>query len=125
MPPKGFRITGRHARGVERPHVWIIGEDAGSFKHSLYMPWQKARAQANFRAEEWLIEFEEFWLLWKDDWLNRGRKPENVCMTRKEKDGPWSIDNVHIITRKQHLSEQGQTRTGLSYNKTKPRKSSK
>jgi hypothetical protein len=54
------------------------------------------------------------------DWDNRGRQPENVCMTRIDKEGAWEVGNVHVITRKEHLIEQGQARTGyrMSY---KPR----
>jgi|MesohylFT_1024984.scaffolds.fasta_scaffold67921_3 hypothetical protein len=109
---KGMRLTGRHARGVERPHVWIIGSDAGKFKHDMYHPWQLAKAQANFRHEDWTLEFEDYYQLWKDHWHNRGRSSENMCMTRNDIEGPWSADNVYLIQRKLHLQQKNQERRG-------------
>jgi len=115
---KGMRLTGRYARGVERPQVWIIGAEAGKFKHDMYHPWQLAKAQANFRQEEWDLEFEDFYQMWKNDWHNRGRKPEDMCMTRVDKEGAWSVDNVHVISRLQHLQEQGGRRVGTTNRKS-------
>lgn len=97
-------------KGVARPHTWISGPD--QFRHEMYMPWLRAKAQANFRKEGWTLTFEEFFELWKNDWDNRGRQPENVCMTRIDKDMPWSNDNVIIVTRLDHLREQNKGRVG-------------
>jgi hypothetical protein len=79
----------------------------------MYQPWLCSRAQANFRQEEWTLAFEDYYQLWRLDWDNRGRQPENVCMTRIDKEGAWAVDNVHIITRKEHLQEQGEARRGF------------
>lgn len=110
-PPKP-KAQGLYGKGKERPQRWLIGADAGSFKHSLYHPWQKARAQANFRSEEWELSFEDFFDLWKDDWHNRGRKPENMCMTRLDFELPWDRKNTVIITRHEHLKKQNAQRFG-------------
>ena len=104
--PSGF------VRKAPRPHVWKIGPDED--RHRMYQPWLCSKAQANFRQEGWTLEFEDYYQLWKNDWDNRGRMPENMCMTRLDKDAPWSVDNVVIITRKEHLHEQGQARRGLN-----------
>jgi len=104
--PSGF------VRRAPRPHVWKIGPDED--RHRMYHPWQATKAQAVFREEPWELEFEDFYQLWKDDWDNRGRQPDNMCMTRKDKDGAWSADNVHIITRKEHLEELGESRSGMN-----------
>jgi hypothetical protein len=96
---------------VERPHVWICGPD-DPVKHSAYLPWLRSRAQANFRNEEWTLTFDEFWDLWKDKWLERGRKPEQYCMTRIDSEKAWDIENSIIITRHEHLIRQGSSRTG-------------
>lgn len=99
-----------------RPHVWVVGPD--EFKHSMYTPWQMSSCQARFRGEEWDLTFDEYYNLWKKDWHNRGRKPDNVCMTRKDPSGAWTMGNVEIITRLEHISSQGRTRVGAKY---KPR----
>ena len=111
------KVKSTWVRKAPRPEVWIVGPDED--RHRMYHPWQMARAQANFRGEPFELTFEEFYQLWRNDWDNRGRQPENMCMTRKDKDGPWSADNVHIITRKEHLIEQGGRRTaqGMRYNR--------
>jgi hypothetical protein len=96
--------------GVERPFMWRIGEDAGSYKHSMYHPWQLGKAQAIFRKEEWTLTFEEYYDLWKDDWNNRGRAPENMCMTRIDEELAWDRKNTIIITRSEHLKHQGEKR---------------
>jgi hypothetical protein len=103
-------------RRAPRPHIWKCGPDAD--RHRMYQPWLCSKAQANFRQEEWTLTFEEYYELWREDWDNRGRMPENMCMTRKDKEGAWEVDNVHIITRKEHLIEQGRARTGqrMTYN---------
>jgi hypothetical protein len=79
----------------------------------MYQPWLVSKAQANFRGEEWQLTFEEYYQMWRNDWDNRGRYPENMCMTRIDKEGPWAVGNVHVITRKEHLQEQGRARRGL------------
>lgn len=96
-----------------RPHVWKSGPD--EFRHDMYTPWMRSRAQATFRNEGWDLTFEEYYDLWKDDWHNRGRKPDDVCMTRRDPDLSWSKDNCYIITRKEHLAEQGRARVGMKY----------
>ena len=120
--PNKYRSPGQgKGRKGPRPHTWIIGPD-DPYKHSMYLPWLKAKAQANFRDEEWELTFEEYYTLWKDEWPNRGRAAEQMCMSRKDFDGAWSIDNAIIINRHEHLKLQGLMRKeqSMSY---KPRKS--
>ena len=100
-----------YGKGKERPQVWLIGEDAGSYKHSMYHPWQKARAQANFRGEEWTLEFEDFYQLWKDEWNNRGRDGTSMCMTREDYDGVWSKENTCLMVRAELIKRQNKYRS--------------
>lgn len=95
-PPKKYR--GRHGL---RPQVWITGPDKEL--HDKYHPWQVAKAQANFRDEAWELSFDDYCSLWEGHWDNRGRTPDNVCMTRKDPDGAWDFNNCEIITRKEHF----------------------
>lgn len=100
----------KYTKGVQRPHVWLVGEDP--YKHQMYMPWLKAKAQANYRKEEWLLTFNEYYKLWKDKWEERGRDADQLCMTRHDWEGEWEIDNVYICTRKEHCARQGLARRG-------------
>lgn len=117
MPTKGQRLTGRHARGVPRPHCWLVGPDEK--KHKMYHPWQMSKAQATFRNEGWELSFDEYYELWKDDWDNRGRKSENMCMTRLDPDMPWAVGNVQVIKRVDHLRNQNAIKASKEY-KGKP-----
>lgn len=110
------KIKSTWVRRAPRPYIWKIGPDED--RHRMYQPWLVSRAQANFRGESFELTFEEYYQLWKNDWDNRGRQPDNMCMTRIDKEGAWSIDNVHVITRKEHLIEQGRARKGyrMTYN---------
>lgn len=103
-----------------RPHTWLSGPD--ELRHSMYVPWLKAKAQANFRKEHWELTFDEWADLWKNDWDNRGRSGDNVCMTRVDPDGAWSKDNTILMSRKEHLILQGERRRGTTNDYT-PRKS--
>lgn len=119
--PTKYRSPGQgKGKKGPRPHTWKLGAEIGEYKHSMYLPWLRAKAQANFRNEPWELTFEEFYDLWKDDWPNRGRQPENMCMSRQDPDGAWDATNAMIITRKEHLTNQNKARLGTKY---KPRKS--
>lgn len=117
--PTKVKIPGP-GRSGPRPHVWHSGPD--EFKHSMYMPWMRSKAQANFRNEVWSMTFEEFYELWKDQWHERGRGPDDVCMTRNDPDGPWDKANTIIVTRYEHLLRQSSHRAsqGMKYYKKGP-----
>lgn len=100
-----------------RPHVWRCGPD--EYKHQMYQPWMLARVQARFRGEEYLLSFEEYYDIWKDHWSQRGRASEQFCMTRYDHDGPWHVDNVRLLTRKEWLQEKNSFRKDTTYNKMK------
>lgn len=104
-------------RKAPRPQRWVTGPD--ELRHSMYHPWQMAKAQAVFRDEPWDLSFEEYYELWKDHWHNRGRKAEHSCMTRIDIDGAWTKGNVHVINRYQHWLNQAAQRKakGMKYRK--------
>lgn len=91
-----------------RPHTWITGPDPE--EHKRYRTFIQQRNQAQWREEVWTISFEEWKQLWAESgqWYNRGRERGCYCMTRKDREGPWSVNNVHIVTREQHSREQAQ-----------------
>jgi len=94
-------------KGVQRPHIWHHPDPEIHIKHH---PWQMAKAQAVFRGEDWDLSFEEYCDIWKDHWHNRGRKPENVCMTRHDDELGWEKSNIEIISRKEHFLRGAQRR---------------
>ena len=105
-PPKVPKPRGPGSR----PHVWRSGPD--EFRHSMYSPFLKARAQANFRGEGWGMDFDEFYDLWKNDWQNRGRLSHQMCMSRVDDEKPWTRDNTYIRLRYEQLLEQAKKRIG-------------
>jgi hypothetical protein len=109
---KGLR-KGGYGKGIPRPHVWLVGPDAN--RHQMYQPWLCARAQANYRGEEWDLAFEDYYNAWNGLWHQRGRLSDELCMTRIEYDSAWHKDNIEIITRKEHCSKQREYKSRWGY----------
>jgi hypothetical protein len=84
-----------------RPKAWHFRDP---IEHQLHTWSMRARSQALYRGEAWTMTDREYIDLWlKDDqYQNRGRALENLCMTRIDPEGAWSMDNVAIITRELH-----------------------
>ena len=93
----------KYTKGVPREFAWHYKDP---YMHSMHLPFLRSKAQANFREEDWQLTFEEFFDIWKDQWHNRGRDTENVCLTRIDPTGAWSLDNVEIITRLEFIRRQ-------------------
>lgn len=85
------------------PDIWKSGPDP--VDHRLYTDCQRARAQAKYRGEDWQITEEQYVALWRtnDNYLNKGRHKDAVCLTRIDPDSAWTIDNVEIIPRIVHF----------------------
>lgn len=99
------RATKRTRRTT--PELWITGPDPVT--HDKYYAWLKHKAQAKFRKEPHHITWEEWQSLWTQDlWLQRGRRADDLCLSRIDHLGEWSIDNVQIVTRREHLQRQGE-----------------
>lgn len=60
------------------------------------------KANAKRRGIPWELTFEEWWDIWQQSgqWPNRGQDSSQFCMARKHDLGPYSVDNVKIITMK-------------------------
>lgn len=103
-----------------RPHLWRSGQDP--YKHSMYIPWLKAKAQANFRGEDWQLDFEDFYELWNGSWHLRGRKGDNLCMSRIDMVGTWIKGNIQLMTIREHRIRQGALSTGrITRNRQNPK----
>lgn len=104
--------------GHNHPHMWKSGPDP--VDHKLFNACQRARAQAWFRGEDWEITEQEYIDLWRTDdrYLKKGRHNSDLCMTRRDPFGAWTIDNVQIISRLEHYK----TCNGFKALKNKRRK---
>lgn len=112
-PNKAPKRPPTFTKGVVRPHVWLVGPD--EYKHKMYQPWLVAKAQANFRGEEWDLSFEDYYEAWNGLWDQRGRLSDELCMTRIDYEGAWEKSNIEIITRKQHCGKQKEYKARHGY----------
>lgn len=106
-----------HMRGYPKPTLrgpkpdrWIVGPDAE--RHERFQPWHKARAQANYRGEIWDLTFDQWYDIWGDKWDQRGRGADQYCMVLIDPDHGWTVNNVEVITRREHLQRLGFNRKG-------------
>lgn len=86
-----------------RPHTWKV---QGEIPHQQHIAWQRAKAQANFRGELWMLTFEQYQQCWLGQWERRGRASDDVCLVREDPDGAWEPSNVSVIPRIEHLRRQ-------------------
>lgn len=95
-------------KGKTYPHTWKSGPDEDI--HKLYVDYQRAKAQAKFRGEAWELKMEEYITLWTTNncHLHKGRSLDDYCLTRKDFAGAWSLDNVEILTRREHFQTRGE-----------------
>jgi hypothetical protein len=91
--------------------MWISGPDL--VRHQQHVAWRQQKNQAQWRGETWSLDFDSWIELWGDLWHLRGRQVDDYCMTRRDWELPWTLDNTHVITRSQHAKMQGyHTSTG-------------
>ena len=85
------------------PDSWRSGSDL--VMHDMYYAWLKHKSQAAYRNEAYSLSWEEWQTVWGNpvNFLNRGRKPEDLTITRIDDDGAWDIDNVQLMTRLEQL----------------------
>jgi len=100
-PKEGKSKSGKPRRMF--PENWVSGPDL--LTHDMYYAWSKHKAQARFRNEAYALTWEDWLDIWANptDFLNRGRQPEDLTLTRIDDDGAWTRDNVEIMTRLEQL----------------------
>lgn len=98
--------TGRR----QTPEKWFSGPDP--IEHEKYYAWQKHRAQANFRGEHHSLSWSDWQTLWPtDQFLKRGRKPDDLCLIMRDFDLGWTMHNVSVVTRREHLQRKRHDRS--------------
>ena len=65
------------------------------------------RSHAKRRGIEWQMTFEEWFAVWQESghWHERGNRVGQYVMARHGDTGPYSPDNVSIVTCSQNISE--------------------
>ena len=96
-------------KGHHYPHLWKTGPDPE--RHHRFDTWIQQRNQAQWRSEEWDLDFETWLAIWEPHWHLRGRCRGHMCMSRIDWDLPWSADNVAIITREEHARLQSRAKS--------------
>ena len=68
--------------------------------------WARSKGQARYRGEDWQLSWEEFYDLWteNDAWLHKGPHSDQLCLSRLDVEGPWSVANTQIMTRHESKS---------------------
>lgn len=99
---QGTTQPGERGRPVD-PTTWITGPCP--IRRDKHYSWRKHLAQAKFRNESYSLTWEDWESIWDDDtWSLRGRAADCVCLAQKTPGDGWHLDNVEVITRRQHLS---------------------
>jgi hypothetical protein len=87
------------------------------FEHARYIPYLRARAQCNFRHEEFLLTFRDWCDFWSTEqlWLARGRAVTDLALTRIDPEKAWSRTNCCIINRLVHLNLKNKRLHGMPW----------
>lgn len=87
------------------PNKWICGPDP--LTREKYYAFLKHRSQARFRGEDYALTWEDWQGLWSDDDFQcRGRRADDLCLSRIDHLGEWSLANVEVIPRLEHLKKE-------------------
>ena len=75
---------------------------------SVIKKYTAQKMNARKRGVDWGITFWEWWLIWKRSgkWSFRGKSADGYVMARLKDTGPYSPENVEIITLAQNSSDQ-------------------
>jgi len=76
-------------------------------KRNRYYAYLKHKSQAKYRGETYLLTKEDWFDLWPTELFEqRGRGSQNLCLSRIDPFGDWTVSNVHIITREEFLKKK-------------------
>lgn len=78
----------------------------------LRRSYSMARCQARYRGETWLITWPEWYVMWTEDqkYLRKGTASDSLVCVRIDWLGDWTLDNVVIETRWDHMQRMSQTK---------------
>jgi hypothetical protein len=77
--------------------------------NKLFNDWMRARAQAHFRSEVWMLTEQEYIDIWRqgDMYKLKGRGSGAFCLVRIDLEKGWDLDNVEIRERIRHFRRCG------------------
>ena len=81
---------------------YVVGPDPQVRAH--YYRFLRAKAQAKFWRQKWLIEWEDYLDLLKTNPGEWGAKKGQLCLTRINTRGPWSLSNTELMERQEAMS---------------------
>jgi hypothetical protein len=89
-------------------------EEMKLFMRNVRARYTQQLCQARKRKIDWLFTFESWWKMWEESgkWKERGRKAGQYCMARKGDIGPYSVDNVEIVTIEKNSSDGNKGKSG-------------
>jgi hypothetical protein len=97
--------------GRQYPELWRPEMHQDPERRRRYYVWLQQKNQAQWRGEQWQLEFDQWLEIWGDQYARRGRAhADDLCLTRSDPDRAWSPDNVEIITRSEHGTRGFQSR---------------
>lgn len=91
-----------------RPYAWKTGPDPEL--HRKYRAFIQQKNQAQFRGETWSLTFEQWCQAWGTEYHRRGRGSQDLCLTRWDLDGDWTVENTILLERGLHMRRCGQKR---------------
>ena len=68
----------------------------------MYVQFGYHRVSSRLRGESWNLPWETWRDIWLPHWQRRGRTWDSLCLARIDMDGGWQVDNIHLITRREH-----------------------
>lgn len=82
---------------------WYYKDD---FSHERHYGFLKTRTSVRSRGENWHLTIEDYFELWNDEdkWSRRGKNSDSYILTRRDRDGDWTLENCEVILRRTLLS---------------------
>lgn len=106
-------ISAYDSYGCSRETVEKISKGiSSSSRGSVLRTYIDKRRSAKNRDIEWLFNLETWWEVWEKSgrWAQRGRGKHSYCMARNGDCGPYSPDNVRIVTIRENSEEAFDTK---------------
>ena len=101
---------------TRKPRIWAR-RHKDLFEHARYIPFLRARAQCNFRHEEFELTFEDWCAFWSTPelWQRRGRDSGSLSLMRIDWERPWSRENCCLMNRKTQIDISNKRSRGFSW----------
>ena len=103
-------------KGSVRPHLRKYPDP---LENEQYIAFLRARAQEKFLGREWQLTIEDWMKIWgRQLWFKRGRKTNDLALTRIDWNKPWHRDNVVLMTRADQIRMSTQRHMEIRHGKS-------